>query len=129
VGLFMAWVGPGGGAPGNSLSGWDLATKAKSQVPFTSKDPYILLAIGIVAVLIGVMLLAKKAIGPMRLLTLLAGVGVIAVHVRDYLSIKDVVKKTFPSSITIDFKIGFWLGIAGGVVLVVAALLPSKKTS
>jgi uncharacterized membrane protein YphA (DoxX/SURF4 family) len=126
VGVFTPWLQSTKGAS-VKLTGWEMATKKTSSRPFDSPDPAILLGIAAAALAIGAMLVAGVAKALMRILLAAAGIGAAVVLVRDYLSIKDTVKHNFTSGTTIDFQYGFWLAAAGAVVLLIAALAPSRK--
>jgi len=122
VGLFTTWV-TGGGI---ERSGWDL-TKPTGEL--TSKDPYLLLALAIGAVVLGVVLFTGAVRPIARIAVIVVGLAIIGIHVRDWLSITDVVKKNAAFlNISVKAGFGFYLGIAGGVVAALAGLLPSKKS-
>ncbi len=121
VGIFTAWVGPKGG--GENFSGWDLT---KTNNPLKSPDAYFLLALAIVALVIGVLRFTGAMAPIARLAALVVGLVIIAIMIRDWLSIVDVVKK-FSSDVRIEQKFGYFLAIAGGVVTAASALMPSTK--
>ncbi|CAN5634273.1 hypothetical protein BH10ACT1_BH10ACT1_26310 [soil metagenome] len=125
IGLFTAWIG--NNQTDDTITGWQLATDDK--IGLESKDPYLLLALGIVALVIGVALFLGKGRPIMRIAAVVVGVAVIGTMVRDWLSIVDLVKDTFPSNVKVSQKFGYFIGIAGGAVTIVAALLPGKKAS
>ena len=125
--VFMAWLQAKGG--GFSLSGWQLATKPKAQSPLTSRDPYVLVAVGAGAVVVGLLLFAGKAVGALRVAVAVLGIAVVAILVRDHIDITHVIRRTFDSSTTVSFQVGYWLGIVGGALLVVAAVLPNRRRS
>lgn len=121
VGLFTTWV------TGDRIeaSGWDL-TKSGSEL--TSKDPYILLALAVGAVLLGVVLFTGALRPVVRAAVIVVGLAIVALHVRDWLSIVDVVKNNpaFDGR-SVDAGFGFYLGIAGGAVTALSGLLPARK--
>lgn len=128
VGLFSAWLSRSDS--GGEISGWDLTSEVllreTPRLTMSSKDPYVLLGLGLVALLLGVVLFLGKARGLMRLAALAAGIAIVGIHARDWMSIADVVK-VLPSSVKFDAAFGYYLGIAGGVLTALAALMPSKK--
>ncbi|QXC61656.1 hypothetical protein KSP35_02055 [Aquihabitans sp. G128] len=123
VGLFTAWIG--NNQTSDTITGWQLATDDK--IGFESKDPYLLLVLGLAALVVGVLLFTGKARPIMRIAAIVIGVAVIGTMVRDWLSIVDLVKDNFPSNVKVSQKFGYFLGIAGGIVTAVAALLPGKQ--
>ncbi len=127
VGVFTLWLQS---ATGSSvkLTGWEMITVDKGDASsLKSPDPAILLGIAAASIAVGGLLVAGRYKILMRILLIAAGIGVAVVLVRDYLSIKDAVKKAFSAGTTIDFQYGFWIAAAGGVVLIVAALVPAGK--
>lgn len=121
VGIFTAWVGPKGG--GKNFSGWDLT---KTDNPLKSPDAYFLLALAIVALVIGVLRFTGAMAPVARLAAVIIGLVIIGIMIRDWLSIVDVVKK-LPSDVRFEQKFGYFLAIAGGVVTAASALMPSAK--
>ena len=61
-----------------------------------------------------------------RVAALIVGGVIIAIMIRDWLSIVDVVK-TLPSNVKVEQKFGSFLAIAGGGLTAVSALMPSAK--
>lgn len=126
VGVFGLWLQSANGSA-VKLTGWEMVTKKDEAGPLKSPDPAILLGIAAASIAVGGLMIAAKNRVLMRVLLALAGIGAVVVLVRDYLSIKDAVKHTFDSGTTIDFKYGFWVGAVGAVILLIAAVVPSKK--
>lgn len=124
--VFTVWfkVDSSGGTA--RLTGWQMATNKSDAQPFDSPDPAILLGIAAASLAVGGLLVAGMGKAVMRVLLVLAGVGAAAVLVRDYLSIKDTLKKSFTADFRLTFQYGFWIGGASAVVLIVAALVPSR---
>lgn len=123
VGLFLSWFKLTVGGSDLSISGWDLASSDKS--PFESNDPYLLLALGIAGLAVGAALFLGKFRPIARIAAILIGAGIVAVVARDWMSAADIVKDT-PGA-ELKQEIGFFLPIAGAVLLVVGAVLPAKK--
>ncbi len=128
VGLLSAWLTRSDTS--GQISGWDLTGEVlladNPRLTMTSKDPYLLLGLGLVALLIGVLLFLGKARGLIRIAALAVGIAIVGIHARDWMSITDVVKP-LPSSIEFDAGFGFYLGIAGGVLTALSGLIPGKK--
>lgn len=122
VGLFTAWIGVDG--TNTTATGWDL-TSGDTSIGLESNDPYLLLALGIGALVLGLLLFTGKARTMVRIAAVLVGAAIIGVLVRDWLSIVDIVKDIPGAKVTQEF--GYYLGIAGGALTIVAALLPGKK--
>ncbi len=122
VSLFTAWIGADGTS--KTVTGWDL-TSGDPFIGLESNDPYLLLALSIGAVVIGLLLFTGKARSALRIAAVLVGATIISVLVRDWLSIADIVKDIPGAKITQEF--GYYLGIAGGALTIVAGLLPGKK--
>lgn len=123
--VFTPWLGSKGSS--GHLTGWEMVTKKDKAGALKSPDPAILLGIAAATLAIAGLLIAGISKTLMRVLLILAGVGAGAVLVRDYLSIKDTVKKDFPAGVKVTYQYGFWLGVAAAVILLVAALMPSRK--
>lgn len=121
VGLFTAWVGSN--QTDATTSGWDLISGDKG---LKSNDPYLILALGIGALVIGLLLFTGVARPLVRIAAVVVGVAVIAVALRDWLSIVDLVKDA-SSDVEITAQFGFYLTIAGGIVTAAAALLPAQR--
>lgn len=121
VGLFTAWLG--NNVTDDTLSGWELLDGDNG---FETSDPYLLLALGIVALALGVALFRGVARTPVRIVAVLVGVGVVVTHARDWMDIADIAK-ALPQGVEITAQFGFYLGIVGGILVALAALLPAKK--
>lgn len=109
VSAFLVWIKvnfPGGEATGN---GWD-----------SSPDAKIVLAIGIAAVAVGVALFLTRHV-VLRLLLLAAGVGALAVAVRDMLDVPNFGKFLKPNGAQgQSIGVGLYVVVAAGVVLLIA---------
>jgi len=128
VGIFTPWVGNNGSVGvsgrGKDLSGWDLTSGNNF---LKSLDPYILLALAIVAIAVAVARFSGALHLIARIAAVVAGVAIVAILIRDWLSIVDVVKNTLPSSFKVKQKFGYFLAVAGGVVTAASGLLPNAK--
>lgn len=123
VGLFTAWIGSN--QSDNTITGWALASGDEF---LESNDPYIILALGVAALVIGVLVFTGIARSIVRIAAVVIGLAVIGVTVRDWLSIADLAKD-FPSDVEVTAQFGFYLTIAGGVITAAAALMPGAKSS
>ncbi|MBX3286514.1 MAG: hypothetical protein KF703_14295, partial [Actinobacteria bacterium] len=121
VGLFTAWLG--NNVTDETLTGWELTDKANG---FETSDPYALLALGVVGLVLAGALFLGKARTPARIVAALAGLAVVGVHARDWSDIAGIAEK-LPKGVEITAQYGFYLGIVGGILLIVSAALPAKK--
>jgi uncharacterized membrane protein YphA (DoxX/SURF4 family) len=124
VGVFTPWISNNQDDPQFEASGWDLAAGDKA---LESTDPYVLLALGAVALAIGAILLLGVLRPVARIAAVVVGLVVIAIMVRDWLSIADAVTDR-GSDFEITAQFGFYLAIAGGVVTALASLLPAGRS-
>jgi hypothetical protein len=130
VGLFLPWVSAKTGTNlslvGNvdSLTAWALATKADIRI--TTDDPYWLLALGIVALAVSIVLFVR-AMPALRIALAVIGLAIVGLTIYDLSSIRSVVQDTFSSDEKINFQLGLWLTLAGGIVCIVAACLPTTR--
>lgn len=134
LGAFSAWVS--GSVTGSSLSGWDLTSGDKgfrlasgALLTFSSSDPYAVVGIGVVGMIVGVLLITGTARTLLRLLSVLLGIGVLVLLALDWSSLASVVADNAPSSFEITAEPGFYLTGAGGVLLILAALMPARKAT
>ena len=124
VGIFTAWIGADGSS--GTVKGWDLTSGDKF---FKSNDPYLLLAIGIAIIAVGVALFLGKVKPLAKAAAIVAGLAVIGICVRDWTSIADLVKKSPRfDGVNIKAQFGFYLTIAGGALAIVGGVLPAKKS-
>jgi hypothetical protein len=121
VGLFTAWLGSNVGD--ETITGWELLDADNG---FETSDPYLLLGLGIAGIAIAAALFLGKARTPVRIVALVAGAAVVVTHIRDWMDIADIAE-ALPVGVEITAQFGFYLGIAGGVLLAVSALLPAKR--
>ena len=122
IGLFTAWIGIN--KPDTTFSGWALVS---GDEILKSNDPYLILALGVAALVVGVVLFTGTARSIVRIAAVVIGLAVIGIAARDWLSITDVAKD-FPSDVKLTAQFGFYLTIAGGIITAVAAVLPAKKS-
>ena len=132
VSLFTAWISSN--ATHQTVTGWDLtsgdavlALVSGRSIRFESTDPYLLLGLGLGALALGVLLFTGTARSIVQVVAALVGLAIIGLLVRDWLSIVDVVQDIPGAGVTQQF--GYYLGLAGGVLTVIAAMLPGKKRS
>lgn len=127
VGLFLSWFTLESKSTDESLSisGWDLASSDTS--PFESNDPYLLLALGIVGLAIGAALFLGKMRQIARIAAIVAGIAVIGVVLRDWMSAASLVEDKGTSDTELKQAFGFFVPIVGGVLLAVGGVLPAKK--
>lgn len=129
VSPFLAWFSINGVAGGDlSYSMWKILTGG-DDVPLDSPDAIFVLVAGLIAVVLGVLILKTRSKALSGLL-LVAGLVVIAVAVRDWMSISDLAKD-LPTTVTLDGGIGLYLAYAGGGLAALAGLLGlivGKKT-
>ena len=124
VGIFSAWIGAEGAS--ETVKGWDLTS---GDHFFKSSDPYLLLGLGLAAAAIGVVLFLGKARMLARIASVILGAVIIGICVKDWSDISDLVAKSSQfEGVTITTEFGFYLSIAGGVLAIIAAGLPAKKS-
>jgi hypothetical protein len=121
VSVWLTWITVDLGSVSASQTGWKSTDDAK-----------ILLGIGIVSVALSVMVLVRTA-GVFRILLILAGLGCVAIGIRDLLDVGTVADEIRNAGIKLTGQsagIGLYLCIVAGVVLIIAGVLAgSKKTS
>lgn len=128
VGLFLPWLESNQDGV-DASSGWDLTSgwaPASGANELTSNDPYIVLGLGIAALVIGFMLLQGVARPIARIAAIVVGVAVIGVLVYDWLQVTDHISD-MASSIEVTQAFGSFVTIGGGVLTALGAILPAKK--
>lgn len=131
AGTFLVWVT--NNATDSGLSGWDLTSGDKGflvggrLLTLDSPDPYIIVALGVVAVVVGALLFTGTARNVMRLVAVVTGVAIVGLLARDWTTMASVISDNAPTSFEISAAPGFYLVGAGGVLTALAALLPAKK--
>lgn len=127
VGLFTPWLESN--QNDDSASGWTLTSgwsPASGANELTSNDPYIVLGLGIAALVVGFMLL-QGVIRPLaRIAAILIGLAAIGVLVFDWLQVTDHVSD-MSSSVEVSQAFGYFIAVAGGALTAIGALLPAKK--
>lgn len=124
VGVFTPWIGNNQDDPQLDASGWDLAGGDKA---LESTDPYVLLALAVAALAVGTVLVLGVLRPVARIAAVVVGLVVIAIMVRDWMTIADAVTDQ-GSDFEITAQFGFYLAIAGGVVTALASLLPAGRS-
>lgn len=125
VGLFLPWIGNNQDDGRYEASGWDLTSGGQA---LESIDPYLVLALGLVGLLLAALLFVGLARPIVRIGVVVVGLAVVAILARDWMTITDLVADdpAVDSSFEVSAQIGFYLTIAGGVVLALAALAPAS---
>ena len=119
--LLSGWVKLGSTG---TVTAWSLT---QGDGLLKSQTPYAIVALASVAGLASLLLFTGIARTPVRIVTALVGLAIIGVTAANWAEIASYVTDTFPSSFQANSAIGFYLAIAGGVLVFVAALLPAKK--
>jgi hypothetical protein len=128
VGLFLPWIGNNRDDGRYEASGWDLTSGDQA---LESTDPYLVLALGVVGLVVAALLFTGLARIIVRIAAVIAGVAVVAILARDWMTITDLVAddQGVDSTFEVAAQLGFYLTIAGAVVLALAALAPATKRS
>lgn len=121
VGVFSGWVKLGSTG---TVTAWSLT---QGDGLLKSQTPYAIVALASVAGLASLLLFTGIARTPVRIVTALVGLAIVGVTAANWAEIASYVTDNFPSSFQANSAIGFYLAIAGGVLVFVAALLPAKK--
>lgn len=121
VGVFSGWVKLGSTG---TVTAWSLT---EGEGVIKTQTPYAIVALGAVALVAALLLFTGVARTPVRIVTALIGIGIVGVTAANWAEIASFVTDNFPSSFEATTAIGFYLTIAGGVLVVVSALLPAKK--
>ncbi|MEO6627545.1 MAG: hypothetical protein ABIP03_03150 [Aquihabitans sp.] len=132
AGLFIPWVTNNQSDAG--LSGWDLTSGDKGFImsrgdllTFKSLDPYFLLILGFLGIVIGLLLFTGISRSIARVVVLVAGLAIVGLLAYDWTSLSEVVSQNAPPEFEIATATGFYLSIAGGAVMAAASLMPAKK--
>lgn len=121
VGVFSGWVKLGSTG---TVTAWSLT---QGDGLLKSQTPYAIVALASVAGLASLLLFTGIARTPVRIVTALVGLAIVGVTAANWAEIASYVTDNFPSSFEANTAIGFYLAIAGGVLVFIAALLPAKK--
>jgi len=125
LGVFSGWVtlGPSGNTVTDSA--WSLTS---GDGFLKSNDPYLLLGLGIAAVVVGLLLFVGTLRPLVRIAAIIVGVAIVVTAALNWSSVASFVTDNFASDFEAKTAIGFYLVIAGGIVTAVAALLPAKSS-
>lgn len=121
VGIFSGWVKLD---DTGTVSAWSLT---QGDGLLKTQTPFVILAFAAAAVVVSLVLLTGIARTLARITAALLGIAIIGVTAANWAEIASFVTDNFPSSFQATTAIGFYLTIAGGVLVIVSALLPAKK--
>ncbi|WP_421119444.1 zinc ribbon domain-containing protein [Aquihabitans daechungensis] len=121
VGVFSGWVKLG---DTGTVTAWSLTA---GEDLLKSQTPYVIVALAGVAGLSALLLFTGIARTVVRIVAALTGIAIVGVTAANWAEIASFVTDNFPSSFEATTAIGFYLAIAGGVLVFVSALLPGKK--
>ncbi|MEZ5183788.1 MAG: zinc ribbon domain-containing protein [Acidimicrobiales bacterium] len=121
--LRLGHLGPSGDTVTDSA--WSLTS---GDGFLKSNDPYLLLGLGVAAVVIGLLLFVGTLRPLVRIAAIVVGVAIVATAALNWSSIASFVTDNFASDFEAKTAIGFYLVIAGGIVTAIAALLPAKSS-
>ncbi len=121
VGVFSGWVKLGSTG---TVTAWSLTA---GEGLLKSQTPYVIVALAGLGGLAALLLFAGIARTAVRIVAALTGIAIVAVTAANWAEIASFVTDNFPSSFKATSAIGFYLAIAGGVLVFVSALLPAKK--
>lgn len=124
VGIFSGWVTIERPGTSETITAFSMTT---GDEVFKSNDPYLLVVIAVLGIAVAVVLLAGFARALARVGAAIAGVAIVAITALNWLSIASFVEDNLSSEVEVTTAIGFYLAIAGGILLAVAALMPAKK--
>jgi hypothetical protein len=121
AGIFSGWVKLGNTG---TVSAWSLTA---GDGLLKTQTPYVIVALAAFALATSLVLITGIARTAVRIITALLGVAIIGVTAANWAEIASFVTDNFPSSFEATTAIGFYLTIAGGVLVIIASLLPAKK--
>lgn len=121
VGVFSGWVKLG---DTGTVTAWSLT---EGEGLLKTQTPYAIVALAAAAVVVSLVLFTGIARPLARILALLLGIAIIGVTAANWAEIASFVTDNFPSSFKATTAIGFYLTIAGGVLVILSALMPAKK--
>ena len=124
LGIFSGWVTLDPGTDSETITAWSLTT---GDELLKSNDPFILAGLAAAAILLGIVLFTGAARTIVRLLTIATGIGIVAAAAVNWASIAGFVTDNLPTTFEASTAIGFYLVIAGGILVTLAGLLPAKK--
>ncbi|MGN6693239.1 MAG: zinc ribbon domain-containing protein [Aquihabitans sp.] len=121
AGIFSGWVKLG---DTGTVSAWSLTS---GDGVIKTQTPYVILALAAAAVVVSLVLFTGIARTLTRITAALLGVAIIGVTAANWAEIASFVTDNFPSAFKANTAIGFYLTIAGGVLVIISALMPAKK--
>ncbi|MCU1371452.1 MAG: hypothetical protein JWO77_2646 [Ilumatobacteraceae bacterium] len=121
VGIFSGWVKLGSTG---TVTAWSL-TEGDGLIK--TQTPLVILALAGFALAFSLALFTGLARTPVRIITALLGIAIVGVTAANWAQIAAFITDTFPPSFEATTAIGFYLTIAGGVLVLIASLLPAKK--
>ncbi|MFN8019387.1 MAG: zinc-ribbon domain-containing protein [Acidimicrobiales bacterium] len=124
AGVFSGWVTLRPEGSRVTVSMWSLAS---GDGFLKTNDPYVLIALAGCAGLVGLLLLVGVGRTVARILAILIGLGILGLVAADWMSISNFVQDHFPTSFQAQTAVGLYLAVAGGIVTIIAGLLPAKK--
>jgi hypothetical protein len=124
LGIFSGWVTLDPGTDSETITAWSLTT---GDELLKSNDPFVLAGLAAAAIVLGVLLFTGIARTAVRLLTIAAGIGIVAAAALNWASIASFVTDNLPTTFEASTAIGFYFVVAGGLLTTLAGLLPAKK--
>jgi hypothetical protein len=124
AGVFSSWIALDPGSGSEAVTGWSLTT---GDGLLKSNDPYLIVALGAVTLLLAIVLFVGVARLAARLAVMASGIAIMAVAALNWASIASYVTDNFPSSFEVTTELGFYLAIAGGALAIVAGLAPARR--
>jgi hypothetical protein len=121
VGVFSGWVKLG---DTGTVTAWSLTA---GEGLLKTQTPYAILGLAGLAGIASIVLFTGFARTLVRIVVAVAGLAIVGVTAANWGEIASFVTDNFPSSFEATTAIGFYLAIAGGVLVFIAALLPAKK--
>lgn len=121
AGIFSGWVKLG---DTGTVSAWSLTS---GDGLLKTQTPYVILVLAAAGVVVSLVLFTGIARTLARITAALLGIAIIGVAAANWGEIASFVTDNFPSSFKATTAIGFYFTIAGGVLLIVSALMPAKK--
>jgi hypothetical protein len=121
AGVFSGWVKLG---DTGTVTAWSLT---EGEGLLKTQTPYAIVALAVVAAVVALLLFAGVARTLVRIVAALVGIAIIGVTAANWGEIASFVTDNFPSSFEATTAVGFYLAIAGGVLVLLSALMPAKK--
>jgi hypothetical protein len=121
VGVFSGWVKLD---DTGTVTAWSLT---EGEGLLKTQTPYAILALAIVAAVAALLLFTGIARTAVRIVAAITGLAIVGVTAANWGEIASFVTDNFPSSFEATTAIGFYLAIAGGVLVFLSAFMPGKK--